>query len=249
MLTKTARFRFHPDLVSLLPRSCRTAEITYALNGPQSVKHLIEALGIPHTELGTIQANGQIVNLDYLVQAGDTIAVLANERTAEPGAIPQFALDGHLGRLARSLRMLGLDCAYRGDIFDAQLRAIAEAEDRWLLTRDRRLLMYRTVAKGYLVRSHDSSTQLIEILQRFSLHSHVRPFTRCIRCNHALRSVSKQSILNRLQPLTRVYYYDFRACDACGQVYWRGSHVDRMLARISAIPGFDTGSIAADEHA
>jgi uncharacterized protein with PIN domain len=40
--------------------------------------------------------------------------------------------------------------------------------------------------------------------------------------------VPKEQILTALQPLTRLYYDDFRQCVDCGQIYWKGSHYERM---------------------
>ena len=64
----------------------------------------------------------------------------------------KFVVDVMLGRLARWLRLLGFDVIYQPDAHDDQLIAIAEAEERTLLTKDARLLRNRRV-NGYLVRS------------------------------------------------------------------------------------------------
>lgn len=42
--------------------------------------------------------------------------------------------------------------------------------------------------------------------------------------------MAKADILDRLQPKTRRYYDAFWRCAACGQIYWRGSHVQQMQA-------------------
>ena len=95
--------------------------------------------------------------------------------------------------------------------------------------------MRNAVTRGALVRSLDPSEQLIEIVRRFDLQRWVRPFRRCLRCNAPLHPVEKSAILNRLLPLTKLHYEEFHICPACDQIYWRGSHYERMSARIEAL--------------
>jgi hypothetical protein len=146
---------------------------------------------------------------------------------------PRFVIDGHLGRLAAGMRMLGLDCMYQRQAPDDQLYEEALSESRYLLTRDRRLLMRKGLVLGYLVRSLDPQVQLEEVCRRFLLSRWAVPFRRCIRCNGLLESVEKSAILDRLEPLTRAYFGEFRLCQSCKQIYWKGSHFERMQSRIA----------------
>jgi uncharacterized protein with PIN domain len=231
---KVARFDFAPDLQSLLKRDLRGRPVELHFQGPQSVKHLIESLGIPHTEIGPLTANGHEIGLDYIVHDGDRIEV----RPVAPADSTEelrFVLDGHLGRLASHLRMLGLDCLYNNGYEDVELVRINVEEERILLTRDRLLLMHKVITRGYLLRSLNSTEQLYEVVQRYSLVKWVRPFQRCMRCNHLLEPVSKEAVLHRLEPLTKKYFEDFRICPACEQVYWKGSHYERMLQLIEKV--------------
>ena len=232
---KTAWFEFDKALAGLLDRSRRSGAFELSFSGPQSVKHLVESLGVPHTEIGEIECGGRQVDLHYQVQSGDAIKVHSVPPSRAPGEEPRFILDGHLGRLNSSLRMLGFDCLYEGAAEDEVLAKLAIAEGRTLLTRDRHLLMRKTILLGYLVRSLDPSEQLIEVTRRFGLSPMFHPLQRCIRCNTLLQPVEKQAVLDRLQPLTRRYFDIFRICPHCGQVYWKGSHVDRMLRVIAKL--------------
>jgi len=237
---KAANFRFDADLEELLPKSWRCSTGIYWFAGPQSAKHLIEALGIPHTEVGAIVVNGMPSGLGYLVRQGDYVQVHGADQ-AMPVKEPRFVIDGHLGRLNARLRMLGFDCAYRGDCLDTELADLAANEDRFLLTRDRRLLMRKTVSKGYLVRTLHPTPQLHEVIRRFGLRQWTRPFRRCIRCNAVLEAIEKQAVSDRLEPLTRLYFDEFRICPSCAQIYWKGSHFGRMQQIIGSldIPGHD----------
>jgi len=52
-----AHFDIEDKLRWLLPLDVRRDNFDYSFNGPQSVKHLIEMIGIPHPENGEIKAN------------------------------------------------------------------------------------------------------------------------------------------------------------------------------------------------
>ena len=58
--------------------SCRTPGASGTSNWPAtpraSVRHLIETLGVPHTEVELIIANGELVDLEYAVADGDRVA-------------------------------------------------------------------------------------------------------------------------------------------------------------------------------
>lgn len=242
---KQAYFRFYNGLNDFLETNRREVSFQYTFQGRQSVKHLIEALGVPHTEVERILVNGEPVTFGYLVEDYDQVAV--HPPPLAPGGVIEaaeqeqqdsarrFILDNHLGKLAGYLRMLGFDSLYRNDYQDGELALSASQEGRTLLTRDRRLLMRSIVTEGYCVRHLDPERQIEEVIQRYNLYASIRPFQRCLRCNGVLEPVAKEEVIDRLEPLTRLYFEEFRACPACGQVYWKGSHYERMLKFIERL--------------
>ena len=230
-----AHFEIAASLQTLLKRDLRGQPIELRFRGAQSVKHLIESLGIPHTEIGPLTANGGEIGQDYIVHDGDRFEVLPVAQSADETSEPRFVLDGHLGRLASHLRMLGLDSLYHHAYEDEELVRISLNEGRILLTRDRLLLMHKVITQGYLLRSMNPTEQLYEVVQRFRLVKWVKPFARCMRCNHPLLPVTKEMVLEKLEPLTKKYYDEFKLCPDCGQVYWKGSHYERMLALIHEV--------------
>lgn len=238
---KTACFHFSTDLQGFLAHSDRGRPTIFSFKGQQSVKHLIEAAGVPHTEIGLLRANQRQIGLDYIVQDQDCIEVFSiydhPQETPEcvTAKAPKFILDNHLGKLATYLRMLGFDCLYDNQLSDQDLAHKSTTEGRILLTRDRRLLMRKIVHTGYFVRSKEPLDQAAEIIRRFNLYDKIQPFRRCLRCNHILEPVEKASILHRLQPKTRLYYEKFHICPRCDQIYWQGSHYERMLEMIQTI--------------
>jgi uncharacterized protein with PIN domain len=152
----------------------------------------------------------------------------------------RFVCDVHLGALARRLRLLGFDTWYRSDTDDAELAGVSAADDRILLSRDRGLLMRGNVTHGYCPRSDKPDDQAREVVSRFRLGGEVRAFTRCVNCNGRLRSAAKAEVQGALAPRTRAEHDRFVRCADCGQVYWPGSHVDRMAAFVRA--AVDAGS-------
>jgi uncharacterized protein with PIN domain len=97
--------------------------------------------------------------------------------------------------------------------------------------------MRKVVTYGYCPRSLDSLEQLAEVTERFDLIKRIIPFHRCLRCNHPLEAVSKETVLDRLELLTRLYFDEFRICPACKQIYWKGSHYEQMQNLIEQIRG------------
>jgi uncharacterized protein len=252
-----AIFRFHGNLDYFLAPKQHNGTVVFDFgqepDGKIAVKHAVESLGIPHTEVDQITANGRVVGFDYGLTAGDVIDVCAwipkpdhvNLRPPLPRPV-RFVLDTHLGRLAVYLRLLGFDALYRNDYSDAMLAALSQQEQRVLLTRDRGLLKRRLVEFGCCVRENDPKQQLIALLHRYQLIAEVEPWRRCLRCNQLLEPVDKAEILDQLEPKTKRYFNDFRRCGGCRQIYWPGSHYDRMQAFIDQV--FEEALRQASSH-
>ncbi len=191
-------------------------------------------MGVPHTEVDVITANGRSVDFDYHLQHQDTLHVypafypleLENRinLTRHPPAPVTFVLDVHLGKLARYLRLLGFDCSYQNDMDDAAIVQLSGLAQRVVLTRDKGLLKRRQVVFGCLIRSNQVESQVHEVLDRFQLRQAIRPFCRCVVCNHLIVPVEKAEILHRLKPKTRRYYNIFQRCPGCNRIYWQGPH-------------------------
>ena len=239
----TVRLNLHGDLDFFLRSGARGGSIERSLSEKTSVKDVIESCGVPHPEVDLILANGQPVDLHYAITSDADIELYPvgagipkfKEQRLQATTASGFIADGHLGKLARDLRLLGFDVAYDSRAEDRQLLRVMERENRALLTRDRRLLMHAVVKIGYCPRSQDAYEQTIEVIRRFNLLRSLAPFTRCLRCNAPLRKVSKAEVLERLEPLTKIYYEQFRCCTGCGQIYWAGSHFSKLQKRLEKI--------------
>ena len=107
--------------------------------------------------------------------------------------------------------------------------------------------MRKAIRRGYCIHQTDPRLQVAEVLRRFNLTDRVKPFQRCLRCNSPLEVVSKQDIIERLEPLTKKYYDEFRICPSCKQVYWKGSHYEHMLQLIGELEDSSCSRSKEDE--
>ena len=211
----------------------------------QTVKDLVEAMGVPHTEVDLLLVDGRSVDLGYRLRDGDRVSVYpvfeafdispVSQVRPRPLRQTRFIADVDLGRLARYLRLLGFDTAYRNDWSDAGLVERATCERRILLTRDRGLLKRSAVDHGYLVRQTEPTAQLHEVIERFDLRRCLRPFTRCPECNGTVERVAKEEVIGRLPPLTAQYYEEFWRCEECGRLYWKGGHYRSQRALVDSV--------------
>jgi uncharacterized protein len=234
----TATFCFHEELNDFLPSERRGREFPVPCARNATTKHMIEALGVPHTEVELILVNGQPVGFDRLLRDGDQVAVyprfdsLAIKpllRLREwPLPVIHFVADSHLGGLARLLRMAGFDTLYRNDYLDSAIAEIAGRERRIVLTRDRDLLKQRGISHGCYVHALKPARQFGEIVARLNLARNFRPFTLCLECNAPVRAIKKRSICRDLPPSINARHEYFTICDLCGRVFWEGSHWQRM---------------------
>jgi uncharacterized protein len=239
----TVRLRFHGDLDFFLRSKARGGIIERSLTERTSVKDVIESCGVPHPEVDLILVDEQAVGFDHTLAKEAKVEVFPvqkrgtdrAEKRLQATGISRFVADGHLGGLTRNLRLLGFDVAYDREAQDRQLLDVMAHENRALLTRDRRLLMHAIVQHGYCPRSQNADEQTIEVIRRFDLPRLIAPFTRCLRCNALLQPVAKTDIIEKLEPLTKIYYEQFRRCSGCGQIYWTGSHFEKLQKRIETI--------------
>lgn len=240
-----AVFRFYEELNGFLAPARRQREFECACARAASVKHMIEALGVPHTEVEVVLVNGVTVDFGYQLQDGDRVAVYPRFETLDTAPLPlargrplrvaRFIADAHLGGLAHLLRMTGFDTLYDNHFDDDEIEAIAVREQRIVLTRDRELLKRRRVTHGCYVHALKATQQLIEIFERLELAGSARPFSRCLHCNVPLRITDKNSVIRRLPPSICQRYGHFSTCEVCGRIFWRGSHWQRMHQLLSKV--------------
>jgi len=240
--------RLYEELNDFLPASmgaCRRRPFPAPLHAGETVISLVEALGIPHTEVDLVLVNGQSVGFRHRLADGDRLSVypvfesldIAQVSRVRPRPLREtrFVLDVHLGRLARLLRLAGFDSLYANDCDDRTLSRTAHGQRRILLTRDRGLLKRAEVTHGYWVRSTHPPAQLAEVIARFDLTGRLKPFSLCLRCNSRLQRSSRRQAAAAVPPLVARTYRRFARCPTCRRLYWRGSHWESMARMLSGI--------------
>ena len=153
---------------------------------------------------------------------------------------PRFLADAMLGRLARWLRVLGLDTAYDATLVDAALVQLAAADDRILLTRDRQLLRDLRPARALELRSDAPLGQLRDVVTALALPAPRELFTRCLLCNAVLSEpLDHAEVREVVPPRALGLPGPVRRCPRCKRVYWPGSHARRMRQALErTLPGW-----------
>jgi len=241
----TATFRFYEELNDFLPPALRQGEFERACALGATVKHMIEALGVPHTEVELILINGESSGFDQILREGDRVAVYPTFEAFDvtpllrlrdqPLRVTRFVADVHLGGLAHLLRATGFNTLFDTGLNDTAIAAIASRDHRIVLTRDCELLKRREITHGCFVRARKASLQLREVFERLDLARSARPFTLCVRCNAPLRRVEKLLVRQRVPEPVFDRYERFSSCEVCGRIFWEGRHQQRMLAVLNGL--------------
>lgn len=237
-----AQFTFYGNLNDFLSKKDRYHRITYSFKAIPAVKDALEAMGIPHVEVHWLLVNGTSAWFNSRLHPGDEVEVYPQDTLPSQPGLPslldkslaprKFVLDAHLGALARRLRLLGIDTDYSPTYTDRQLALISCNENRIVLTRDIPLLKQKIIEWGYWLRSQQPEEQLLEVIRRYDLAPSFQPFTRCLACNGTIHPVEKEAVVEHLPHDTQEYFNEFYQCAACGKVYWKGSHYERMVQHI-----------------
>jgi hypothetical protein len=223
------------DLAEVLPgrRDVGPVTIERLLPASTSVKDALEALGLPHVEIGGVTLAGVAATLNDLVSAGTVLTATAV--APHPLADPRFLCDRHLGKLGRLLRIMGFDTVDAAAPCEPAVARQAVREQRVLLSRGRAVLKRREIGRGMLILPDRADDQAVAVLRRFVLTGRIAPYSRCARCNGRVVAVAKDDIAARIPPRTAVWLDDYHRCEDCDQLYWEGTHVERLRARIAGI--------------
>jgi uncharacterized protein with PIN domain len=241
----TIHLRLYEELNDALPPERRKRTFAWEVADGATVGEVVDGLGVERGAVDLVLADGVAVGFDHRVGDGQRIALYPVFEAFDVGpvtALPgrplretRFVLDVHLGRLARYLRLLGFDALYRNDATDDELAAVATAEGRILLSRDRGLVGRRDVTHAHLIASTVPREQAAEVVRRLDLTGQVSPFRRCLVCNGEVAAVAVEEVGEPVPEWVRATHREVRCCPTCGRVYWRGGHWQRMARLIDTI--------------
>lgn len=239
----TATFRFYEELNDFLAPDRRGHEFTTHCALYATAKHMIEALGVPHTEAKSVLVNGESMGFERALADGDRVAVYPKFESlditpllrvrAQPLRKTRFVADAHLAGLAHLLRMTGFDTLYENHFNDGEIGRLAHTQRRIVLTRDRELLKRR---KHY-VRPPHAEPQLREVFERLDAARPARPVTRRLNCNGPLHAVEKAQIEMLLPPRVGERHERVSSSDDCARNFWEGSHWCRMRELLDTLLG------------
>jgi len=240
MARPTSSFRFYEELNDFLPEARRKRDFAIEIDRARSVKDAIESAGVPHTEVDLVIVDGVSVDFTHLLRGGERVSVYPMFEALDiaplvrlrprPLRDPRFVADGHLGKLARHLRMAGFDTLCSSAWDDDEIVNISNEQKRTILTRDKGMLRRSDVDRGYFVRATGSEAQLAEVVRALQLEGLLAPFTRCRECDTVLEDVARDLVIDALPEEVRSFYDRFKRCSGCGRVYWEGTHYQRMKA-------------------
>ena len=143
--------------------------------------------------------------------------------------------DEMLGRLARYLRIVGLDTAYVPGLDDEELLRRSRGERRVLITRDRALA--RRAEGSILLTQMQLEGQWREMRARFPRLPCEPRFERCTVCNGRLAPLTdpeRASLGEEVPRPVRVSTVTLFRCGTCGHIYWEGSHTASVRRRLLA---------------
>lgn len=143
--------------------------------------------------------------------------------------------DEMLKGLARWLRAAGYDTELAEDgEADRSLLARARQSGRLLITRDRKLLEFRHASDSVRLIQCTGIDHCARTLSRqLAIDWLYRPFSRCLLCNTPLLSVRPEQTALRDRAPQDVRHGPLFCCPQCQRIYWSGSHVRRMQARLN----------------
>lgn len=238
-------FRFYEELNDFLPKHRRKTDFEAKFKGKRSIKDMIEALGVPHTEIDLILVNGNSVDFNYILQDEDRVSVYPVFESLNitdvtllrkiPLRRNKFIADINLGNIVKYMRVLGLDLYYDPLLSTREIIEISKRENRVILTKSRKLLKFKDVSHGIFIRPGTTTEQIRRIIYYLDIKDKIKPFSRCLRCNTLLDIVLKEKILDRIPSKTKEFCDEYVQCQSCDKIYWKGTHFINMKKAVRQI--------------
>ena len=193
---------------------------------------MIEALGIPNTQIDLVLVNGKSVTFNHTVQDGDRISVYPvfeslnitkiTRLRKTPLRRNKFIADINLGHIAKYMRILGFDSYYDPFLSPHEIIEISKRENRIILTQSRKLLKFKGVTHGIFIRPGTPTDQVKQIIDDLDIKDSIKLFSRCFRCNTLLKNVPKEKVLARIPPKAKKFCDQYVECQSCDKIYWKG---------------------------
>ena len=149
----------------------------------------------------------------------------------------KFIIDHNAGKLVKWLRMLGYDTVFFTGCNDAEMVSVALSGNRIIVTRDTGVIKRRLITSGrvsaVLLTSEIAEEQVGQVLRTLDIFNCIAPFTRCLECNTLLEERKKEEVEERIPPYVYKTQDKYMECPACRRIYWKGTHWQAMIDKIS----------------
>lgn len=143
-----------------------------------------------------------------------------------------FLADAMLKKLARWLRIFGAETIYPENIGDSHLLSLSEKQNLILLTQDVELAQRaqkRKIQHLLIPRNTSLEQQLSLVIKTFGLPLGDFPSkTLCPKCNGRLIVVREGEVEGKVYADLLGRNKVFWACEKCRQIYWEGSHWEKI---------------------
>lgn len=190
-------FRFYEELNDFLLKHRRRTDFEVKFTGKRSIRDMMAALGVPHTEIDLILVDGNSVDFNCILQDEVRISVYpvfeslnitdVTRLRRTPLRKNKFIADINLGIIVRYMRALGLDLYYDSLLSSRDIIEISKRENRIILTKNRKLLKSKDVSHGILIRPGSTTEQIRQVIDYLDIEDEIKPFSRCLRCNTPLK--------------------------------------------------------------
>lgn len=145
----------------------------------------------------------------------------------------KFVCDTMLARLARWLRIMGIEAEYYG-VVDDDMLIKKRPKGAIILTRDRELAKRLEAQPCYFVRSNKIWGQIKEVTAQFGIG--VDPdkmLSLCPLCGLELEAIEREGARGLVPPFVYARAKKFYICSNCAKVFWDATHT-RNMKRILA---------------
>jgi uncharacterized protein with PIN domain len=147
----------------------------------------------------------------------------------------RFVAESTLGKLCKLLRMAGCDVVFDESLPEAnRLADMAREDGRLVLTRTAEIYKILGPYWAVLITANDAADQIQQVIRACGIkRQHLKPLTRCLRCNCAVETCTSLQVQNEVPEYILQIHTTYHHCPRCGRVYWPGSHARHSLEMIS----------------
>jgi uncharacterized protein with PIN domain len=144
----------------------------------------------------------------------------------------KFIADGMCGGVARWLRLIGYDTLYFNTGKKIEIIRIAEKEERFVITKDKKLTL-KYPGLVFYIEGENTFEQFKDVVKKFNLEvKEENLFKICSICNSKLENIEKEKVKNIVPEYVYNTKEEFAMCNKCNKIYWEGDHCKYIRERL-----------------